>query len=62
MSRQYGKPAREICDYADRNDIDLVVMTSHGFGRALQWALGSVADKVVRHCPKPVLVVKQPKK
>lgn len=57
-----GNPAIEICDYAERNNIDLVIMASHGFGGALRWALGSVTDKVVRHCSIPVLVIKVPKK
>ena len=53
-----GKPAQEICDYADSNDVDFVVISSHGLGGVNRWALGSVTDKVVRHCSKPVYVVK----
>jgi nucleotide-binding universal stress UspA family protein len=52
-----GVPVREILEYAETNDIDLIVMGTHGrtgFGRVL---LGSVAEKVVRHSEIPVLTV-----
>jgi hypothetical protein len=52
-----GVPAARIVDYARRHDIDLIVMGSHGrtgFSRAL---LGSVAERVVRLAPCPVLTV-----
>jgi nucleotide-binding universal stress UspA family protein len=47
-----------ICDFTREHDSDLVVMSTHGrtgFSRA--W-LGSVADAVVRHITKPVLMVR----
>ena len=36
---------------------DLIVMTSHGRGGALRWLLGSVAEKLVREAPVPILLV-----
>jgi nucleotide-binding universal stress UspA family protein len=36
---------------------DLLVMISHGRGGVLRWLLGSVADKLVREAPAPVLPV-----
>ena len=53
-----GKAASEICDYAKRDDVDIVLMSPHGAGGILAWAIGSVADKVARHSPKPVLVIR----
>jgi nucleotide-binding universal stress UspA family protein len=56
-----GMPATEIVSYAEANAYDLIVMGTHGrsgFGHAL---LGSVAEKVVRQAPCPVLTVRLPK-
>ena len=55
-----GKPDKVICEYTKSQDIDLVIMTSHGLGGITRWALGSVSDKVLRHSAKPVLLLRQP--
>jgi len=52
-----GKPSLEICEYAERDDVDLIILSTHGFGEITSWALGSVSDKVMRHSPKPVLLL-----
>jgi len=53
----HGSPAPEILRAAERHAVDLVVLGSHGKG-ALHYAfLGSVAERVVRHADRPVLVV-----
>lgn len=49
--------ADSILDYAEENDVDLVVMGSRGLG-AIRGALGSVSYAVLRSCPKPVLIIK----
>jgi len=54
-----GKPASEICDYAERDDVDVVLVSPYGWSGIVAMALGSVADKVVRNSPKPVLVIRQ---
>ncbi len=38
---------------------DLIVMSSHGYSGLVRWMLGSVADKVTRHSPIPVLVLRE---
>jgi nucleotide-binding universal stress UspA family protein len=53
-----GNPAEEIIDFAERNDIDLVVMGTHGITGITRVLLGSVAENVVRHSKKAVLVVR----
>lgn len=53
-----GKPIEEICKYAERKDVDIVIIASHGAGGVMKWALGSVSEKVVRHCSKPVLLLR----
>jgi len=56
-----GKPADEICRYAARDEVDIVLVSPIGASGILGWALGSVADKVARHSPKPVLLIRRPK-
>lgn len=51
-----GRAAEEILDYADKNNVDLIVMSTHGSSGIVRWTLGSVADRVVRHSPAPVLI------
>ncbi len=55
---RYGTEAEEILDHAAQKEIDLVAMSTHGRGGVKRWLLGSVAEKVLRHCPKPVFLVR----
>ena len=52
-------PAESIIDAAIAEDVDLIVMSTHGRGGLARWAFGSVAEKMVRHSPCPVLLVRQ---
>jgi nucleotide-binding universal stress UspA family protein len=52
-------PAEQILETMTSHDIDMVIMSTHGRGGLARWALGSVADKVVRHSPCPVLLIRQ---
>jgi nucleotide-binding universal stress UspA family protein len=54
-----GNPFLEIIRYAKANDVDLIVMGTHGRGAIAHILLGSVAEKVVRKSPCPVLTVRQ---
>lgn len=53
-----GNPANEIVDFADKSDMDLIVMGTFGRTGIQKFLLGSVAENVVRHSRKPVLVVR----
>jgi len=53
-------PAFAIVDYATDNDIDLIVMGTHGRGLVGHVVMGSVAEKVVRTAFCPVLTVRNP--
>ncbi|MFB6292739.1 MAG: universal stress protein [Halonotius sp.] len=53
-----GRPAREIVRCAEDNDIDGIVMGSHGRDGAARLLLGSVSETVVRRSPVPVTVVR----
>ena len=50
--------ADAIVDYAAQNDIDLIVMATHGRSGLSQIVFGSVAESVVRHTPCPVLLIR----
>lgn len=54
-----GLPASHILDVAQEQDIDLIVMCSHGYTGFKRWALGSVAQKVARQSAVPVLLVRE---
>ncbi|HVR11909.1 MAG TPA: universal stress protein [Thermoanaerobaculia bacterium] len=52
-------PAEDaVVDLARRESYDLVVMGTHGYHGLSRMVLGSVAEKVVRNCPCPVLTVR----
>lgn len=53
-----GPAYRRILDYVEANDVDLVVMGTHGRTGLDRYLLGSVAEKVVRLSPAPVLTVR----
>jgi len=57
-----AEPAERIVDYAEDEDIDLVVMGTHGRTGLDRVLLGSVAERVLRQSPKPVFVVKPDRK
>jgi nucleotide-binding universal stress UspA family protein len=48
----------EILSYTERADIDLVALTSHGRSGIARWAVGSVAETLLRKCPVPLLLVR----
>jgi nucleotide-binding universal stress UspA family protein len=54
-----GRPFVEIIRYARENQIDLIVISTHGRGGIKHALFGSVAEKVIRKAPCPVLVVKR---
>lgn len=53
-----GPPFLEIIRYAKENDIDMIVLGTHGRGGLAHVLLGSVAEKIVRKAPCPVLTVR----
>jgi nucleotide-binding universal stress UspA family protein len=53
-----GRPYEEILAGAKEQEVDLIVMATHGRGEVHRLLVGSVADKVIRFAPCPVLTVK----
>lgn len=54
-----GVPFLEIIRMAREEDVDLIVIATHGYTGLKHVFLGSVAEKVVRKAPCPVLTVKE---
>ena len=55
---RYGFDAEEILDHAGQKDIDFIAMTTHGRSGVKRFLIGSVAEKILRHSPKPVFLVR----
>jgi len=53
-----GAAADEIIKLAEENSVDMVTMSTHGRSGISRWALGSVADKVVRGTKQPVALIR----
>ena len=54
-----GRPAAEITEYAREQDADMVATGTRGRHGENRFLIGSVAERVVRSCPVPVLTVRQ---
>lgn len=55
-----GHPHEEIVQYARAYNIDLIVIATHGRTGLSHVIMGSIAEKVIRHSPVPVLTVRPP--
>jgi nucleotide-binding universal stress UspA family protein len=53
-----GDIARSIIEFGEKENIDLVVMTTHGKSGLKRVVMGSIADVVIRESRKPVLVIR----
>jgi len=54
----FGYPADEIIDYAKRNNVDLIVVSSHGQSGLRRWVWGGVTGKLVHAGDTPIMVVR----
>lgn len=52
-----GEPAREVVAAAEKMNADLVVLATHGKAGSQAFWSGSVAAKIIRDCPRPLLLV-----
>ena len=55
---QHGPAAEAIVDYAEQEDIQQIVMATHGYTGISRWAHGSVAERVLQSAGVPVLLVR----
>lgn len=53
-----GHPYREVLNYAEKNNIDLISIGAHGAGFGMRALFGSNVDRVLRQAPCPVLVAR----
>ncbi len=58
----FGSPADQVIDFAEKKDIDLIALSSHGRSGIGRWVLGSVTDKVLHAGNTAVLVIRPAKK
>jgi len=56
-----GKAADEIISYAEKNDVGLLIITSHGRSGIMSWATGSIASKLLQATAVPLLLVRAAK-
>lgn len=52
-----GSPVLDICAFAQNQDVDLIVTSTHGLTGLQHVLIGSIAEQVIRHAPCSVLVV-----
>lgn len=55
---RYGKPFNEIAEAARALEVDLIIISTHGYTGVKRAFLGSTTERVVRHAPCPVLVLR----
>lgn len=55
-----GKPFVEIIDTASEEDVDIIIIATHGHSGVEHILFGSTAEKVVRKAPCPVLTLREP--
>jgi nucleotide-binding universal stress UspA family protein len=60
--RTSGATASAIVEYANEAKIDLIITGTHGRGAVAHMLMGSVAERVVRTAPCPVLTVRHPER
>lgn len=53
-----GIPHKEILNYSRQNDIDMIVIASHGWTNLSHMLMGNIADKIMRQSDVPVICVK----
>jgi len=58
---EVGHPVPKLVDYTKRNEIDLIMLATHGRTGAEHLVIGSVAEKLVRYAPCSVLVFRRRK-
>ncbi len=51
-----GNPAEEIIEYTKKKGVDLIIMSTRGRSGVSRLVFGSIADKITKHSPVPVLI------
>jgi nucleotide-binding universal stress UspA family protein len=53
-----GNPADAIIDYANNNNVNTIVMSTHGRTGLGRWAFGSIAEKILKGASCPIFLVR----
>jgi nucleotide-binding universal stress UspA family protein len=53
-----GKPANQIIEYAKQNDVQLIMMSSHGSSGVSEWNINSTVQKVLLRALMPVMIIR----
>ena len=61
LSAETTKPAKVLVDFANKQNVDMIVLGTHGRSGLEHLLMGSVAEYVVRHADCPVVTVRQSK-
>ncbi|MFC1912203.1 universal stress protein [Chloroflexota bacterium] len=56
----YGRAAEALSDFIAQNNIDLVIMATHGRSGVSRWVWGSVADRLLSSVCAPIFLVRAP--
>lgn len=54
----FGRPAVQIVEFAERQKMDIIVLSTHGRSGLSRWVFGSVTEKVLRGTHLPILLVR----
>ncbi len=55
-----GRVAETLADFAGANEIDLIVIATHGRSGVSRWVRGSVADRILHFSSIPILMIRAP--
>jgi len=55
-----GKVAETLADWAEKNDVDLIIIASHGRSGISRWMMGSIAERILHSVCVPVLMIRAP--
>jgi nucleotide-binding universal stress UspA family protein len=55
-----GRAAEQLAEYANKNNVDLVIISTHGRSGVSRWVWGSIADRLLHSVNAPVLMVRPP--
>jgi nucleotide-binding universal stress UspA family protein len=55
-----GKVAETLADWVEKNNVDLIIIASHGRSGISRWMMGSVADRILHSVCAPVLMIRAP--
>jgi len=56
----FGNVVDQIIDYTEKNEVNLIIIATHGRSGVSRMFLGSIADRIIRSSPVPVLIVRAP--